>query len=338
MVRIGIIGIGFMGVTHYKAMAKVKGARVTAICTRNPKKLQGDWRQVQGNFGGSGGVQDLSKIARYSDIGELLADEKVDLVDICLPTNMHAQVALDALEAGKHVLLEKPIALSLKAADRIVAEAKKRRLRCMVGHVLRYFPEFRIIKSLIDGREQGRVLAAHFKRIIAEPAWWDPRDLERTGGPAIDLHIHDSDFVQFLFGMPESVASNGFVRRGGIVEHLHTHYHFGGRSMAISAEGGWLAQQGCPFEHGYDVYFEHATLKYNSSWGHPPVLLTRDGKCRKPRLPRQDGFVAELQDAVDAVRAGRDSSVLSGASARNSLLLCLKEVQSVKTGKRVRVP
>ena len=337
MVNIGIVGVGFMGVTHFKAVDKVKGGKVTAICTRDAKKLRGDWRKVQGNFGGSGGVQDLKGVAAYGDINELLANPKVDLVDICLPTNMHVEWTLKALAAGKHVFLEKPIALTVKDADKLIAAAKRHKRRFMVAHVLRYFPEFALIKRIVDSKECGPVLAAHFKRIISRPAWWAPKDLQRTGGPAIDLHIHDADFVQYLFGLPKAVSSGGYVGRGGTVEYINTHYHYGGKSKAISAEGGWLAQSGCPFEHGYDVYFEEGTLKYNSSWGQPPVLLTKDGNTRKPKLPGKDAFVGELQEAVDSVRGGKDSKILGGQSARNSLMICLKEIQAVKSGRRVNL-
>jgi len=336
MVRIGIVRIGFMGTTHYKAVSRVKGARVTAICTRDPKKLRGDWRSVKGNFGDDGGLHDLRRVAAYDRIEELLADDRVDLVDICLPTTMHYEWTMAALSAGKHVFLEKPIALDLRQADRMVAEAKRRRLRLMVAHVLRFFPEFRLIRELMESREHGRVLAADFKRVISMPSWWDPKDLDRTGGPAIDLHIHDADFVQFLFGMPEAVTSAGVIRKGGVVEHIDTHYHYKGRRQ-VTASGGWLSQPGCPFEHGYDVFFERATLKYNSSWGQPPVLLTADGRSRRPRLPGKDGFVGELQEAVRAVAAGRDSKELSGVGARDSLRLCLKEIESVRRGRRVRI-
>ena len=337
MVNIGIVGIGFMGVTHFKAIEKVRGGKVTAIATRDPKKRQGDWRSIQGNFGGSGGVQDLSKINCCKTLGQLLADPKVDLVDICLPTPMHAEASIEALKAGKHVLLEKSITLDLKEADRIIAAAKKQKRQLMVAHVLRYFPEFRLIKELIDGKEYGRVLVARFKRVISTPPWYDPKDPGRAGGLEIDLHIHDTDFVQFLFGMPKSVTSSGYVGAGGSVEHIDTHYHYGGKPMLVSAEAGWLAQQGCPFEHGYDVYFEEGTLKFNSSWGLPPQLLTKDGKTRKPRLPGKDGFIGELQEAVDSIGSGKPSKIIGGVSARKSLALCMKEIQSVKTGRKVRV-
>src|SRR5690242_15129554 len=103
MVKVGIAGIGFMGVTHFKALQNVKGARVAAICTRDEKKLAGDWRSVQGNFGDAGGTQDLSKVARYRDFDEMLADESLDLIDICLPTPLHRDATIAAVKAGKHV-------------------------------------------------------------------------------------------------------------------------------------------------------------------------------------------------------------------------------------------
>ena len=337
MVRIGIAGIGFMGVTHYKAIARVRGARVAAIFTRDRHKLRGDWRQVTGNFGDSGGVQDLSGIRCHDDLEALLHDDGIDLVHICLPTPLHRSSTLMALRAGKHVFLEKPIAVDLRDADLMVAEASRQQRLFMVAHVLRFFPEFRIVKELTEERRFGAVRAAHFKRVIAHPEWLARGDIAASGGAAIDLHIHDCDFVRFLFGMPQAVTSSGVVDRQGLIEHIHTLYHYGG-PLTITSEAGWLSQQGCPFEHGYDVYFEKATLKYNSTSGRPPVLLTADGKTRQPRLPgKKDAFVGEIQEAVDAVSTGRESSVLGAGSARDSLKLCLKEVESARRQSRVRM-
>src|SRR5436309_11898923 len=132
MVRIGIVGIGFMGWTHFSGAtkftdagqitgSKLKGGTVTAICTRSAEKLIGNWTSIQGNFGPRGAKLDLTEIGSYDDYRELIADPNIDLVDICLPNDRHEEVAIAALEAGKHVLVEKPIAVDPKAADRIVA-------------------------------------------------------------------------------------------------------------------------------------------------------------------------------------------------------------------------
>ena len=334
MIRIGIVGLGFMGVTHYKAMQKVRGGKVVAVCTRDRRKLGGDWRGVQGNFGGSGGVQNLESVAQHPEVNALIADENVDLVDICLPTPMHYETCNAALTAGKHVLVEKPISLSPRQADRLLDTARKEKRILMVAHVLRFFPEFRLIKEMLESREYGRIQAMHMKRIISKPNWRDPKE---NGGPAIDLHIHDVDFLQYLLGMPTAVTSAGYLDRDGLVEYVHTQYEYVGKRMAVSAESGWLSQAGCPFEHGYDVYFEDATLKFNSSSGQPPQILARNGKTRRPRLSSRDGFVAELQEAVDSVQSRKPSRIIGGQSARNSIAICLKEIESARKGRRVRI-
>src|SRR5947207_15744953 len=99
MVKVGIAGIGFMGVTHYKGYASVPEARVVAIFTRDAAKLAGDWRNVRGNFGDAGGMQDLSGIRRYSELEALLSDPEIDLLDVCLPSYLHRDVAVRAMVA-----------------------------------------------------------------------------------------------------------------------------------------------------------------------------------------------------------------------------------------------
>src|SRR5437867_2091304 len=100
MVNVGIVGIGFMGMTHYRAYQGVRGAKVAAICTRDPKKLSGDWRGIKGNFGPPGSLMDLGPTKRYASWKDLLDDSRIDLVDICLPPAQHPSVAIAALRAG----------------------------------------------------------------------------------------------------------------------------------------------------------------------------------------------------------------------------------------------
>src|SRR5262245_63273284 len=112
MIRIGIIGIGFMGRIHYLASQKLKGAKVAAVCSRDPAKLAGDWRTTRGNFGPEPGMVDLSGVKKYAAVEELLADPEIDLIDVCAVTDQHAPLALCALRAGKHVMVEQAISLT----------------------------------------------------------------------------------------------------------------------------------------------------------------------------------------------------------------------------------
>src|SRR4029079_14253655 len=140
MVRIGIVGIGFMGMIHYLASRKLKDAQVTAICSRDEKKLAGDWRSIQGNFGPRGEMMDLSALKKYRNLEDMLADKDIDLIDACNPTNLHPETAIKSLKAGKHVLVEKAIALDTKDADAMLEAAKKANRLLMVAHVLPFFP------------------------------------------------------------------------------------------------------------------------------------------------------------------------------------------------------
>src|SRR3990170_4828128 len=103
MIRVGIAGIGFMGMIHYLVYQKIRGVKVGALCEQDAKRLAGDWRTIKGNFGPQGQIMDLTGIARYGDLDDLLSDPNLDMIDICLPPAWHAKVAIAALRAGKHV-------------------------------------------------------------------------------------------------------------------------------------------------------------------------------------------------------------------------------------------
>src|SRR5581483_1439600 len=190
MVRIGIVGVGFMGMIHYLGAKKVKGAAVAAICSSDAKKRAGDWRGIRGNFGPKGEKMKLKGVKAYARLEDLLADPDIDLVDICSPTHAHPAAALQALRAGKHVLVEKAIALDAADADAMVEAAKQAGKLLMVAHVLPFFPEFAYAAEVIRSGKHGKLVGAHFKRVISKPDWSSEiGDAKKTGGPAIDLHI-----------------------------------------------------------------------------------------------------------------------------------------------------
>ena len=364
MIRIGIVGIGFMGMIHYLAARKLKGARVEAICSRDEKKLAGDWRSIQGNFGPRGEQMDLSGLRKYRDLKDLLADPNIDLIDVCNPTHLHPETALKALAAGKHVIVEKAIALEAKDADAMVAAAKKAKRLLMVAHVLPFFPEFAFAAEAIRSGRHGKLIGGHFKRVISKPDWSaEIGDASKTGGPAIDLHIHDTHFIGLVAGVPSQVFSTGIVS-GGAVDYLTTSYLYGDRPSpplpkgergeriggpAITCSSGAVAMKGRPFVHGYEIYLEKATLVYESGTCPltvytPPVSPPSqggEGGLEQPKLAGGDdataAFTLELQAAVDGVTTGKEPDLLSGQLARDALVLCHKECESVKTGKAVAV-
>ncbi len=339
MVRIGIVGIGFMGMIHYLAARKLKDAAVTALHSRDPKKLAGDWRSIQGNFGPRGEMMDLSGVKKYQRLDDLLADPDIDLVDICLPTHLHASAAVAALRVGKHVLVEKAIALTPEDADAMVQATRQAGRLLMVAHVLPFFPEFAFAAEAIRSGKYGKLLAGHFLRVISKPDWSaDIADAAKTGGPAVDLHIHDTHFIGLVCGVPKAVFSRGVISNG-VVEHLTTQYLYED-GPAISCTSGAICQKARPFVHGYELYLEKATLTYQSDCRSLTVLHP-DGRSESPQLAGGEdattAFTAELQCAADAVRSGKEPDLLSGKLARDALVMCFRECESVRTGQVVPV-
>src|SRR5437899_1755376 len=164
LMRIAVLGLGFMGSTHLKALRNVPGATLAAVVSSDDAKLAGDLSGIQGNLGGPGEKMDFSGVARYHTVQEALGDPNVDAVDICLPTDRHAPTAIDALRAGKHVLVEKPMALDGETADRLIAEAARNNRILMTAQVLRFLPPYQKSAELVKSAQLGAVRSAVFRR------------------------------------------------------------------------------------------------------------------------------------------------------------------------------
>jgi len=342
MINVGIAGIGFMGWIHYLAYERSPLAKVGAICTRSEKKLAGDWSDIKGNFGPPGRQVDLSGISAYRDFSDLLADPKIDLIDICLPPAMHADAAVAALEAGKHVFCEKPISVSVADAQRMVDAAQRSGKQLTIGHVLPFFPEFKFVRQASAEGRYGRLRGGHFKRIIADPSrlWLkDFFDPVKVGGPLVDLHIHDAHFIRLLWGMPQAVFTTGRLR-DNVPEFVTTQFLFDDREVSVSAASGVIPQTGRPFSHGFEIYFDQATLCFDFSVlgdqavaAQPLTVIAEDGTVQQPELGSGDpvdSFVEEIGEVLSAINSGQPSELLAGDLARDALVLCDCQAESLR--------
>ena len=342
-VKIGIIGLGFMGMTHFEASKQVSGAKVVAFSTRNEKKLAGDWSSIQGNFGPRGSeTTDLKGVTGYADFHELLANPEIDLVHVCLPTEQHESVAIAALEAGKHVLVEKPIAIEMEAAERMLAAAEKAGKLLMVAQVLPFFPEFRWAREAVESGKYGKLEAASFRRVIAPPDWSSSiKDFQKLGGWGIDLHIHDNHYIGLLCGVPSKVFSRGLLREG-FVNHVCTQYVYDDPDLTVSCISGGIAAGQLKFAHSFELLLEKATIQfdcgtYGDEWivNRPLTLIPNEGPIETPDAGGSGewcaAFTEEIQAAVDGVNAGAAPTVLSGKLACDALKLCYAEAESIRT-------
>ncbi len=203
--RVGIIGTGSIAGLHLKAYAAHPGVELVAVCD-----VEGDRvRAVAERWG----------IARsYTDPAELLADPEVEAVSVCTPNNAHAAVAIASIEAGKHVLVEKPMTRTYAEAQRVEAVVDAHDRVLQVGFVRRHSANCRVLKSFVDAGELGEIYYAKASclRRMGNPGGWFANKEISGGGPLIDIGVHVLDLAWYLMGSPRatSVSANTYERLG----------------------------------------------------------------------------------------------------------------------------
>lgn len=329
--RVGLLGAGCMGRTHAAAYRTMQDVQLAAIADAEIERIVSSGASA-GNIAGQGGpLGDLSGVALHTDPRRIIEDPSIEIVDICLPTPFHAEFSIAALKAGKHVICEKPMARTLKEADRMLAAAKKAKGLFMVAHCLRFWPEYVWAKRAIEAGSFGKVLAASFRRLSAKPTWgWQGwfADEARSGGALLDLHIHDIDIVRWFFGAPTAVTS-----RASSLGHVQTLYEYP-QGPAVAAEGGWLCEASFPFEMAYLIVCERGTMEFSSRRS-PALLVYEGGTSRAPELERADAYAAELAYFVSCVRKGVRPEAISPEDAREAVRLAELEARSAAEGRRI---
>lgn len=340
MIHVGVIGLGFMGVTHIKAYRKIPHARVAAICDAFKLPVDGVLSSVTGNVADPDPVKlDLTQVQATKDYREVLANPAIQAVDICLPTAQHVEIATAALRAGKHVVCEKPLARTSAQCREIVEEAKRAKGFFMPAMCMRFWPGWSWLKTAINDGRYGKVLAARFRRVSGPPGWSKGTYFKgaESGGALLDLHIHDTDFIQFLFGRPKSVSSKGLSRFSGAIDHVLTQYEVDG-GATVSAEGSWLMSEGFGFNMAYTVNFEQATADFDLSRGPETLKIYEDGKgARTEKVEGDDGYVGELTHFVESILAGKAPTIVTPADGAGAVEICEAEEKSVLTGQPVKL-
>jgi predicted dehydrogenase len=336
MVSVGVIGLGVMGRTHLDAYAGIDRAHVVAVADLDASRLSG-LGDISGNIEGqSRGGYDLSLVKKYVEGMDLVADPSVDLVDICLTTPLHEAYAIAALKAGKHLLVEKPVARDSDSARRIVQAASNAPGRAMCALCMRFWPGWSWLKDVVETNRYGSVRSAVFRRISEHPGGAFYSDGRLSGGGLLDLHIHDTDFICHLFGVPSGVTSRGYDHGTGCIDHVTTFYDYPDVPHVV-AEGGWSMSKGFGFVMQYTVRFERATAVFQRC-GNDSLMLHEDGKPSVPvPLDTRMGYTHEIEYLIKCIEANMNPELGSLESATQSLMIVEAEAESVRTGKPTAV-
>ena len=333
MLKFAIIGFGGLGKTHFGDVAEITrkagDVQLVAICDVDENAFR---TQTSTNLGENRQNLDLSAYHLYTDVEDMLDKEEIDFVITALPTCIHEKIAVMAMERGIHVFSEKPMALNLIQAKHMLDTSRKCNVKLMIGQCLRYFHDYAALKEIIDSQRYGRVVRADFHRLSPLPTWsWRNwmMDEEKSGGAALDLHVHDVDFIYWAFGMPKAVtsyATNGKMKH----DSIGTVYHYDG--MQVTAIGEWGLPGSFPFTVGALVRFENATVKM------APDGLTvypEEGEAEKLDLTPINGYVEEIVDFIACIRESRESTVNPPESSMQAIKIARAEKLSADTGKTV---
>lgn len=337
--RVAIVGFGFMGRMHYGNWMKMKGAKVVALCDKDASQFTAPTKG--GNIAGADVATDFGDAVIYDDFDRMLAEAKPDVISLTLPTPLHVPLTIKALEAGVSVLCEKPMALNAADCDKMIKAAKKapNGAKLMIAHCLRFWPSYVFLKKLVDSKKYGNVLAASFRRFSAPPGWqkgtnWFA-DESRSGGVALDLHIHDTDMVNFLFGTPKSVTSSAAFAKNGAMQYISTLYEVGG--AAVTAEGSWAMTQTMGFEASYIVTFEKAVVILDGKREKPLCVYPAKGEAFAPELPPGEGYEYEIKWFLDVLSGKKVAPVITPEQSRDSVKIVDAEKKSAKIGKTVKI-
>ncbi len=328
--KAAILGFGGIGHHHAANYAGQKDCQLVAVADSCPARLQDDSAEI--NLGASGKT-DLACLRRYHSFESMIKQEQLDFIDICLPTDLHAKYAVKALRAGLHVLSEKPMARTLAQADAMIRASEETGKLLMIGQCLRFYPCYEALKAACDGKKYGRLLRLSMQRNSALPHglndWF--RDGKRSGGALLDMHIHDTDFVNHLLGVPDAVMTFGCTHYTGAIDDAVTHYIYDGGPL-VSAETSWSCGS---FKMSYTAVFEEATLSMDGDVDRisiyrvdqPPETVEFSG----------NGYANEVAYFARCILQDRQPQVDSPFSTRETIRIALSEERSARTGRKVRL-
>lgn len=302
MLKIGILGVGGISGAHINGWLNIPEAKITALCDIRPEQMTAP--------------AEKTGAACYTDFDEMLSSEELDIVDICLPTFLHASHAIKALERGINVLVEKPISLCKDDVDLIYETAQKHHAKFMVAHVIRFWDQYTYLRKLYQEQTYGRLLSGSMSRLGSTPKWsWDNwmTDINRSGLVPYDLHIHDLDFLIYTFCAPKNVIRHEGRSEGQ--DYIHAVYEYD--DFFISAEAAWF-KGSSPFAAGYRFQFEHALVTYENNIlkvyeedGNVLESSPQTGLENGINLPSSDAYYNEIRYFADCVLNDKPVSILS---------------------------
>ena len=335
MLKFAIIGFGGLGQLHFRRSVQVKELACTEIELVALCDIENKFDKVVAtNIAGEGANQDTSALRTYLSVDELLDNEELDFVITALPTYIHAEIANKVMNRGIHVFSEKPMALTYEQAASMVETADKNNVKLMIGQCMRYDTMWAKLKEIVDKKTYGDVIRGNFDRVSQAATWgWQNwfMDETKSGGAALDFHVHDVDFINYLFGKPLSVTSFASHNKSKFAS-IMTRYEYDGK--LITSLGDWGNSKTTPFRELFFVQLEKASLETVNG---KLMCYPDEGDAYEIECEVRDGYIYEMVDFIDCIVNDKKSLVNPAESSLVSLEIALAEKKSASTSKTVNL-
>jgi predicted dehydrogenase len=325
MINVAIIGFGFMGITHAINIQRNKRLNLAAIITRDVDGIAAKLNQQAGNF--SGGQIDagaILQIPAYKSLRQCVKSQKIDAVHICVHTDLHFEIAKEAIEMGLHVFLEKPMTLRINDGTLLIAFAKQQNIKLMVGHVVRFMPAYEKLKDWIDIKTFGALKFVSLTRFTGLPSWGQWKEKQHnfgsSGGALFDLVVHDIDFLQSALGPPEKIEAITYP--GLLSMHDFVSAHWSYRGIKAKIEGGNIFHSTYPFQAGYMARFDDATVVYSTLKPANIEICSGEKIELVPAGDANDGFYNEIDYFAMCIENDLEPIKCTPASALQTIRLC----------------
>jgi predicted dehydrogenase len=329
MVNVAIVGLGFMGRTHFECYAANNACRVAAVV--EPETARRQSTAVGGNLAVGQTPLDISNVTFHDHWQSVLADPSIHLIDICTPTHTHAEVALAALRAGKHVFVEKPMSRDLHEAEQMAAESRRTGKVLHVGHVLRYWGQYVEAKKIAEKGTLGPLRYARFIRHGGKPVWaagnW-LTDPAKSGGAILDMHIHDVDSALWMFGQPKDIAVVG-RSDGNLPMSIDATWRYP-TGAQIQLHGRWDHQPKAPFRFAFTIEFERGSLYCDLASGANLRLFQGDA-ITDLAYETCSGYQVQINDVIDSIASNKRETQVAPESALETMRMTLRHLEQAQS-------
>ena len=326
-VRIGILGAGAMGTTHAAAYADMPDVTVVGVFARDPARAHA--------------AAALCKAEPFADAMALIRHPGVDAIDVCLPSAIHCNFVIAALDAGKHVFCETPLALQLDEAHRMRDAARRAGRLLQIGLLMRALGAYRHIKDVAVSGAYGKLLSVTTWRLGSYLHPGAPDHKAHYSEPATELMTFDFDFIQWLMGQPNRLsASSARTARHTPGETSALLSYDDGRHAAVLASG--LMPPGFAFTAGFRALFERATFEHQAVFERgPPTAKFTIVEGREPArpvpVPDRNPYQVELQHFLDCIRGRADPALFDAGRAIEALVLSTATQRSLEEARSVEI-